>query len=91
MKSLLEKPSYQELKARMTVIRPQDSVVGVMPVSYTHLDVYKRQVMAGEWTTEYFRFWRCKETLLEFGYREIDEETGNQMCIRDRFRSCCHT
>ena len=30
MKSLLEKPSYQELKARMTVIRPQDSVVGVM-------------------------------------------------------------
>ena len=33
--------------------------------------------MAGEWTTEYFRFWRCKETLLEFGYREIDEETGN--------------
>ena len=26
----------------------------------------------GEWTTEYFRFWRCKETLLEFGYREID-------------------
>ena len=30
MKSLLEKPSYQELKAKMTVIRPQDSVVGVM-------------------------------------------------------------
>lgn len=30
MKSLIEKPSYQELKARMTVIRPQDSVVGVM-------------------------------------------------------------
>lgn len=30
MKTLLEKPSYQELKARMTVIRPQDSVVGVM-------------------------------------------------------------
>ena len=30
MKPLLEKPSYQELKAKMTVIRPQDSVVGVM-------------------------------------------------------------
>lgn len=30
MKSLLEKPSYQEVKAKMTVIRPQDSVVGVM-------------------------------------------------------------
>ena len=30
MKSLLEKPSYQEWKAKMTVIRPQDSVVGVM-------------------------------------------------------------
>lgn len=30
MKSLLEKPSYQELKAKMTVIRPQDSVVGIM-------------------------------------------------------------
>ena len=30
MKSLLEKPSYQELKAKMTVIRPQESVVGVM-------------------------------------------------------------
>ena len=30
MKSLLEKPSYQELKAKMTVVRPQESVVGVM-------------------------------------------------------------
>ena len=30
MKPLLEKPSYQELKAKMTVIRPQESVVGVM-------------------------------------------------------------
>ena len=30
MKSLLEKPSYQEMKSKMTVIRPQDSVVGVM-------------------------------------------------------------
>ena len=30
MKSLLEKPSYQELKPKMTLIRPQDSVVGVM-------------------------------------------------------------
>ena len=34
-------------------------------------DVGFPRVMAGEWTTEYFRFWRCKETLLEFGYREI--------------------
>ncbi len=39
-------------------------------------DVGFPRVMAGEWTTEYFRFWRCKETLLEFGYCEIDEETG---------------
>ena len=30
MKPLLEKPSYQELKAKMTVVRPQESVVGVM-------------------------------------------------------------
>lgn len=30
MKSLLDKPSYQELKSKMAVIRPQDSVVGVM-------------------------------------------------------------
>ena len=30
MKSLLEKPSYQELKPKMTVVRPQESVVGVM-------------------------------------------------------------
>lgn len=30
MKWLLEKPSYQELKAKMTVVRPQESVVGVM-------------------------------------------------------------
>ncbi|MFC3931454.1 HAD family hydrolase [Streptococcus dentapri] len=35
------------------------------------------RVMAGEWTTEYFRFWRCRETLLEFGYREINEEQGH--------------
>lgn len=27
MKSLLEKPSYQELKAKMTVVRPQESVM----------------------------------------------------------------
>lgn len=27
-------------------------------------------------TTEYFRYWRCKETLLEFGYPEIDEAKG---------------
>ena len=40
-------------------------------------DVGFPRVMAGEWTTEYFRFWRCKETLLEFGYREIDEETAS--------------
>ena len=33
--------------------------------------------MACEWTTEIFRIWRCKETLMEFGYREIDEEAGN--------------
>ena len=30
MKPLLENPAYQELKARMTLIRPQESVVGVM-------------------------------------------------------------
>lgn len=30
MKPLLEKPAYQEVKTKMTVIRPQDSVVGVM-------------------------------------------------------------
>lgn len=47
-------------------------------------DVGFPRVMAGEWTTEYFRFWRCKETLLEFGYREIDEETGT---IFKRFTS----
>ena len=34
------------------------------------------RVMAGEWTTEYFRFWRCQQTLAEFGYRLIDEEEG---------------
>lgn len=35
------------------------------------------RVMAGEWTTAYFRFWRCQQTLLEFGYRLIDETEGN--------------
>ena len=40
-------------------------------------DIGFPRVMTGEWTTEYFRFWRCKETLLEFGYHEIDEEMGN--------------
>jgi putative hydrolase of the HAD superfamily len=34
------------------------------------------RVIAGEWTTEYFRFWRTLETLKEFGYPEIDEATG---------------
>ncbi|MGT2771507.1 HAD family hydrolase [Streptococcus marimammalium] len=34
------------------------------------------KVIAGEWTTEYFRFWRCKETLMEFGHPEIDEAMG---------------
>ncbi|EJN93491.1 HAD family hydrolase [Streptococcus ratti] len=35
------------------------------------------RVMAGEWTTEYFRFWRCEQTLLEFDYRQISEDEGN--------------
>ncbi|WP_057490559.1 HAD family hydrolase [Streptococcus orisasini] len=35
------------------------------------------RVMAGEWSTEYFRFWRCEQTLLEFGYRQISEDEGN--------------
>ena len=26
-------------------------------------DIGFPRVMTGEWTTEYFRFWRCKETL----------------------------
>lgn len=39
-------------------------------------DVGFPRVIAGEMTTEYFRFWRCRETLLEFGYHEIDEPTG---------------
>jgi putative hydrolase of the HAD superfamily len=34
------------------------------------------RVIAGEWTTEYFRFWRTLETLKEFGYPEIDEALG---------------
>lgn len=40
-------------------------------------DVGFPRVAAGEWTTEYFRFWRTEQTLLEFGYRQIDEATGN--------------
>lgn len=39
-------------------------------------DIGFPRVMAGEWTTPYFRYWRCKETLLEFGYREISEAEG---------------
>lgn len=35
------------------------------------------RVMAGEWTTEYFRFWRCEQTLLEFDYQQISEDEGN--------------
>ena len=46
--------------------------------------------MAGEWTTEYFRFWRCKETLLEFGYREIDEPApAPVMKLNNRYRYRC--
>lgn len=40
-------------------------------------DIGFPRVMAGEWTTAYFRFWRCRETLLEFDYRAIDEAEGN--------------
>jgi len=40
-------------------------------------DIGFPRVMAGEWTVEYFRFWRAQQTLLEFGYREISEEEGN--------------
>lgn len=39
-------------------------------------DIGFPRVMAGEWTTDYFRYWRCRETLLEFGHPEIDEEAG---------------
>ncbi|WP_019319640.1 HAD family hydrolase [Streptococcus mutans] len=34
------------------------------------------RVMANEWTIEYFRFWRCQKTLLDFDYRQIGEEEG---------------
>ncbi|MGT2637407.1 HAD family hydrolase [Streptococcus ratti] len=40
-------------------------------------DIGFPRVMAGEWTTEYFRFWRCEQTLLEFDYRQISEDEGN--------------
>ncbi|KXT76248.1 2-haloalkanoic acid dehalogenase [Streptococcus sp. DD10] len=40
-------------------------------------DIGFPRVVAGEWTTEFFRYWRCKQTLLEFGYRQIDEKAGS--------------
>lgn len=39
-------------------------------------DIGFPKVIAEEMTTDYFRFWRCKETLLEFNYREIGEAEG---------------
>lgn len=39
-------------------------------------DIGFPKVMAGEWTTEYFRFWRCQQTLLEFNHKKISEEEG---------------
>lgn len=35
------------------------------------------RVIAGEWTTDYFRYWRTKKTLADFDYRQIDEASGS--------------
>lgn len=53
------------------------SVINQAYIRFRHYsDIGFPRVMAGEWTTEYFRFWRCKETLLEFGYKEISQTEG---------------
>ncbi|SKA12176.1 putative hydrolase of the HAD superfamily [Pilibacter termitis] len=41
-----------------------------------HSDKGFPKVMAGEWTIDYFRFYRTNETLKELGYDEIHEEKG---------------
>ncbi|EHJ51704.1 HAD family hydrolase [Streptococcus macacae] len=35
------------------------------------------KVISGKWTTEYFRIWRCQQTLAEFGYPHVSEEEGS--------------
>lgn len=53
------------------------SLINQAYIRFRHYsDVGFPRVMSGEWTTEYFRFWRCRETLLEFGYRDIDQAIG---------------
>ena len=47
-------------------------------------DVGFPRVMAGEWTTEYFRFWRCKETLWSLVTVKLMKK---QVTISKRFTS----
>ena len=47
-------------------------------------DVGFPRVMAGEWTTEYFRFWRCKETLLSLATVKLMKK---RVTISKRFTS----
>ena len=52
------------------------------PVSYTHLDVYKRQIL------EFLRGFNTKNVFsgLEVAYRGMaDAFAGVEMCIRDRY------
>ena len=52
---------------------PEQPAVGVIPVSYTHLDVYKRQVMSGQVDLAYTAASYSDQTLP--GYELLSFET----------------
>ena len=49
LKKLLTEDVYKELPDKLNLILiPMENVDGAATVSYTHLDVYKRQVLASQ-------------------------------------------
>ena len=55
-----------------------------VPVSYTHLDVYKRQIYGGSTSAKLFLNVREKKSLCYYASAQFVASKGLKMCIRDR-------
>ena len=70
------KIKLEEASDGYTIYKEFEQMLKGDPVSYTHLDVYKRQVMSYQGTVN-----RIKQHPI--GNRKLKTVTADQMCIRD--------
>ena len=63
-------------------------MIGINPVSYTHLDVYKRQVTSCPEDSDAWALWHYDRLFVGSDYKGSERfnryEAYFQMCIRDR-------